>query len=561
MCSVFGGEIGDIVEDFREANRALRHRGTNFSGEFVESEVGLFHNRLSIIDLDSEANQPFISPKYPHLVLIFNGEIYNYLELKEELAKEGVEFSTTSDTEVLLAMYVKYGKDSLRYLNGDFAFVVFDKRDKSFFLARDRLGNKPLFYSLKNNRLLFASEIKALLKVLGVEFDRDEVSKWLLFSNGSNGKTIYKEIFEFPKAHFGVYKSGKLYLERYWDLRIDNRICDESLALEELESLLCDSLYLRMRSDVPLSMSVSGGIDSTLLAYMAKNLGRSCEFFGLSFDGFDDYSEGEYIRKLEDSLKINVNIINANLESIRDDFRNLVFAQDEIFRSFSIYAQFLLFKEVSKTHKVIIGGQGADECFGGYYHHIGRYIFKNKEEFEKRVNLYGKEALDEYTFGLKCSLDDKLKLKLFKEDNEHGIKKLQKLGFNPPSFEPLLDRFKESFDEGLLLDVLYFNLPNLLRYEDRNSMFFSLENRTPFTDYRLVEFAFRLDSSLKFKNGYSKYILRKLLSKYSLDEFAWRLDKKGFVAPESFCYSKLFGVSGNLFDIRLAIFRELEKRV
>ena len=559
MCSVFGGEIDDNVDIFREANSFLIHRGPDFSGEFIDGGVGLFHNRLGIIDLDSEANQPFKTSKYPHLVLVFNGEIYNYLELKLELEKEGFEFKTKSDTEVLLFMYVKYGKDSLRYLNGDFAFIIYDKRDKSFFLARDRLGNKPLFYSLKNNRFIFASEIKALLEIVGIDFDKDEVSKWLLFSNGSFGKTIYKDILEFPQAHFGLYKNGKLQLEKYWELQAHEIISDESLALEELEFLLTDSLKLRMRSDVPLSMSVSGGIDSTLLACISKRFCKSCDFFGLSFYK-SEFSEIQYIKKLRNALNIDINIVNANLETIEDDFENLVYAQDEIFRSFSIYAQFLLFREVSKTHKVIIGGQGADECFGGYYHHVGRYIFTNKKEFENRVSLYGKEALDEYNFGLKCSLNDELKLKLFKEDNEYGLNKLKELGFNSPSLMPLLDRFESSFDYGLLLDVLYFNLPNLLRYEDRNSMFFSIENRAPFTDFRLVEFAFRLDKSLKFKNGYSKYILRKLLSKYSLDEFAWRLDKKGFIAPESLCYSKLFGGNGNLFDIRLAIFRELEKR-
>ncbi|CAM2802898.1 asparagine synthase (glutamine-hydrolyzing) [Helicobacter burdigaliensis] len=556
MCSICGGTYP--LEIIKKASQKMFHRGPDFSGEFECDGISLAHNRLSIIDLDKEANQPFISPMYPHLVLVFNGEIYNYLELKEELEKEGVEFKTKSDTEVLLAMYAKFGKDFLKYLNGDFAFAIFDKRDKSFFLARDRLGNKPLFYSLKNNKLLFASEIKALLEVLGVEFEKEEVSKWLLFSNGSREKTIYKGIYEFPKAHFGIFKDGRLKLERYWELEIKQEISSMDKALEELEDLLLSALSLRLRSDVKVAMAVSGGIDSSILACFARKTNKECMFFGINFQNNASGDESEFIKQLAKDLDVKVNFISPKPSDIKRDFRDLCYFQDEIFRSFSQYSQFSLFKSISPFCKVVLGGQGADELFGGYYHHVGRYIFKNPSAFKDRVKLYGNEALKEYLFGLKCSLDRELKLQIFKEDNHKNIEKLKQINMPIPKMEHLLDRFNADFNYGLWLDTMEYNLPNLLRYEDRNAMAHSLENRTPFTDFRLVEFAFRLDEGLKFQKGYSKYILRVLLDRLGLKELAWRKGKIGFGVPEEKIMQTLGYNYHSLFDIRLEIFKQLQ---
>lgn len=558
MCSICGGTYP--LEIIKKASQKMLHRGPDFSGEFECDGVSLAHNRLSIIDLDKEANQPFISSMYPHLVLVFNGEIYNYLELKAELEKEGVEFKTKSDTEVLLAMYAKFGTRALQKLNGDFAFVIYDKHDKSFFLARDRLGNKPLFYSLKNNRLIFASEIKAILEVVGVAFCEEEVSKWLLFGNGSGEETIYKDIYEFPKAHFGTFKNGKFNTERYWNLEIKQEINDLSLGVEELEELLLSSLRLRLRSDVKVAMAVSGGIDSSILAHLIKKTNAECKYFGINFQDNIGGDESEFIRQLVDDLGIEVNFITPNSNDIEEDFRDLCYAQDEIFRSFSQYSQFLLFKSIAPFCKVVLGGQGADELFGGYYHHVGRYIFSTPNAFKDRIRVYGNESLREYLFGLKCSLAKEEKLQLFTEDNQEEIAKLFNNSLPIPSMEHLLERFQMDFDLGLWLDTLKYNLPNLLRYEDRNAMAHSLENRTPFTDYRVVEFAFKLSNSLKFQKGYSKYILRALLDKLGSKQLAWRKSKIGFSAPEAKIMQALGKQFYSLFDIRFAVFEQLQEQ-
>ncbi|PZT48653.1 asparagine synthase (glutamine-hydrolyzing) [Helicobacter valdiviensis] len=559
MCSICGGTYP--LEIIKKASQKMLHRGPDFSGEFECDGVSLAHNRLSIIDLDKEANQPFISPMYPHLVLVFNGEIYNYLELKAELEKEGVEFKTKSDTEVLLAMYAKFGTRALQKLNGDFAFVIYDKHDKSFFLARDRLGNKPLFYSLKNNRLIFASEIKAILEVVGVAFCEEEVSKWLLFGNGSGEETIYKDIYEFPKAHFGTFKNGKFNTERYWNLEIKQEINDLSLGVEELEELLLSSLRLRLRSDVKVAMAVSGGIDSSILAALVCKNNLQSEFFGICFKGIQEANEKEFMQNLANTLKLKLEIVEASMQAIKSDFKDLVFFQDEIFRSFSIYMQYVLFKNIAlKDCKVVLSGQGADELFGGYYHHVGRYIFSTPNAFKDRIRVYGNEALREYLFGLKCSLAKEEKLQLFTEDNQEEIAKLFNNSLPIPSMEHLLERFQMDFDLGLWLDTLKYNLPNLLRYEDRNAMAHSLENRTPFTDYRVVEFAFKLSNSLKFQKGYSKYILRVLLDRLGLKELAWRKGKVGFGVPERAIMQTLGYNYQSLFDIRYIEFQILRER-
>ena len=559
MCSICGGNYP--LELVKKASETMKHRGPDFSGEFSNGIISLAHNRLSIIDLESEANQPFTSPFCSHLVLVFNGEIYNYKELREELKKQGIPFFTQSDTEVLLHAYAFLGEECLQKLNGDFAFCILDKRDDSLFLARDRMGNKPLFYTLNQEKIFFASEIKAILEIGKFGFDLEEVSKWILFSNGSENKTIYQGIFSFPPASFGRFFNGELKIKKYWECVpcVDDTLGQKE-ALVRLEEILSDAVKIRLRSDVPMALCISGGVDSSILAHLAKRIGVECLYFGINFKETKQ-NEIQHMKQLQKDLGINVSYIAPNLECIKEDFRDLVQNQDEIFRSFSIYLQYLLFKNIAPFCKVVLGGQGADELFGGYYHHIGRYIFAHHKEFENRIRIYGNEALKEYGFGLKCSLDDSLKLKLFREDNQEGMRILQENELPLPSMENLLERFLLDFTQGLWLDAFKYNLPNLLRYEDRNAMQFGIENRTPFTDYRLVEFAFSLESSLKFAKGYSKYLLRLLLERLGSKELAWRVDKVGFSAPE-FVLAQTLGYNvSSLFGIRLAFFEVLKMRL
>ena len=247
--------------------------------------------------------------------------------------------------------------------------------------------------------------------------------------NGGENKTIYKGILNFPPAHFARFANGDLQIKKYWECVpcVDLNLGQDE-ALERLEEILGDAVRIRLRSDVAVALSVSGGVDSSILAHLANKMGAKCHYFGVNFKE-SNQDETKHIKQLQSDLGVEINYIAPTLENIKDDFLNLVQTQDEIFRSFSIYSQYLLFKSIAPFCKVVLGGQGADELFGGYYHHIGRYIFSNPIEFENRIKLYGNEALREYQFGLKCSLGDSLKMQLFFEDNQGGIEKLKKWAF------------------------------------------------------------------------------------------------------------------------------------
>lgn len=561
MCSICGGHYPRAVVE--SASAAMAHRGPDNRGIFVHDNCVLAHNRLRIIDLSDDANQPFSSPFAPHLVLVYNGEIFNYRELRAELVREDVPLSTTSDTEVLFCAFAHWGERCLQRLNGDFAFAVFDTKSGELFLARDRLGNKPLYYTLEQGRLFFASEIKAFFALRSWRFDSLQVASWLAFGGGDCDKTIYEGIMPFPPASFARFAPGDsaLHPVRYWDFAPQSpTITRLDSALDELQELLLDSVRLRMLSDVPVALSVSGGIDSSLIAHCVRVLDAPCKLFGVSFVGFEGSDESAHIAELARDIDRPITQITPNLEHFAQDFPRLVHAQDEIFRSFSIYAQFLLFEALSHHCVVALGGQGADELFGGYYHHIARFVFAHKQALHDRVLLYGKTALDELRFGAQCALSHQAKTRLFADDNAYAFSRLESLGLPRPPLDYLLERFIPDFEQSLWNDVCIFSLPHLLRYEDRNAMWFGVENRCPFTDYRLVEFAFKLDSNLKCAEGFSKYLLRKLLERLGSPNLAWRTDKIGFGAPES-ALLQILGYNYNtIFDVRLCIFDALQKR-
>lgn len=538
----------------------MAHRGRDASGIYSDSFITLAHNRLAILDLSAHGNQPM---EYGNLVLILNGEIYNYKELKSELESAGEAFEGSSDTEVLLRALARFGVEAtLPRLNGDFAFALYDTHAHRLTLARDRLGNKPLYFHYRGKEIFFASEARVVARVVGAEFDALEVNKNLLFGFGSAHKTLYAGVEALPPAHYLSVdlERGSSELKRYWDWeeRVSSQVRRDSLeeALDEFEALLEDSLRLRLCSDVPVALTVSGGLDSSLLASMAYKNGFEAALFGVAFPYDAEACEGKFIQKLADSLAP-VHYVYPSVEGVRGDFSDLVKTQGELFRSLSIYAQYTLYRELGKSCKVSISGQGADELFGGYYHHVGRYLYENPRALESRQKLYGVQAESEYRMGEKCHLPKEAKLAALKRDNEAN---LVRLPFPIPlEWDELLEKFAPSFGEALWGDTFRFTLPFLLRYEDLNAMRFGVENRSPFTDFRVVEFALALPDSWKIAEGYTKYFLRHLAERYIDKELAWRLDKRGFSAPESRWASALGLSESTPFSVRLAIFEELRR--
>ncbi len=566
MCSIAGGNIGK--ELIQKASTAMTHRGPDGSGIFADEYISLAHNRLSIIDLSDEAAQPMFEGE---LVLVYNGEIYNYVEIKGELQSKGVVFHTSSDSEVLLKAYIYWGVACLERFNGDFAFCIYDKKTKKLFMARDRLGNKPFYYTIRGGKLFFASEIKAFKAIQTLEFDEQTLCDSILFNiNDYSEATIYRGIKHLPAAYYGVFyvKSGKLTLKRYWKLREckgANRKFDEkefARACDKFEELLNDALLLRLRSDVEVGVLLSGGIDSSLLAALLAKNNKDMRYFGAVFPSYPSSDEGKYMDIVARLFGLNLVKLSPHIDELKELMDDFLSTQSDMTRSFSTFVQYAVFKELSKYSKVAVTGQGADELFGGYYHHAARFLTQKKQNLKDRIALYGDTAHGEYALGVKCALPTETKKSLIIDDNKKSLAKIRELF---PSYEPnydlLLEKFVSSTQKALYLDTVKFNLPMLLRFEDRNAMRFGVENRTPFTDYRIVEMAHSLPNGYKFRNGYSKFLLRKILARYIGDDIAFRKDKKGFEAPDVAWMRELGRNAEDTVDVRIFFYERLKKLI
>lgn len=566
MCSICGGTLSPVL--IQKASDCMKHRGPDGSGMFEDGTIALAHNRLSIIDLSEEAAQPM---QEGDLVLVYNGEIYNYLEIREELKKKGIAFHTSSDSEVLLKAYSHWGVKSLKRLNGDFAFCIYDKKSKTMFMARDRLGNKPFYYSLKGGKFFFASEIKAFKAVSSLEFDEQILCDAILLNiNDYSKRTVYQDIYHLPPAHYGIYdtKSGKLSLKKYWSLpvtadaskKFDEKEFDQSCAA--FEELFEDALLLRLRSDVNVSILLSGGIDSSLIAAILKKNNRDMHYFGAVFPSYPASDESSFMDTVAKSFKLNLIKLSPKTDELKLLMNDFLATQMDMTRSFSTFVQYAVFKELSQYSKVAVTGQGADELFGGYYHHIARFLTHDAQNLRDRITIYGKEALAEHALGSKFLLPKSLKRMQIMEDNKKPFERIKALFQNyEPNYDLLLEKFVSNPNQALYLDTVKFNLPMLLRFEDRNAMRFGVENRTPFTDYRVVEFAHSLPNSYKFHNGYSKYLLRKILSNYLSDDIVYRKDKKGFEAPDIAWMYELGRKADSIVDIRIFFYERLKQLI
>lgn len=566
MCSICGGNVSSVL--IQKASKTMTHRGPDGNGLFNDGTVSLAHNRLRIIDLSDEAAQPM---QDGDLVLVYNGEIYNYLEIKSELQKKGIVFHTSSDSEVLLKAYRYWGAESLKRFNGDFAFCIYDTKNKTMFLARDRLGNKPFYYTLKGGKLFFASEIKAFKAVSTLEFDEQTLCDSILFNiNDYSQRTVYKDINHLPPAHHGIFdtKNGKLSLKKYWtlsepedaDREFDTIECEKNCT--KFEELFETALLLRLRSDVDVSILLSGGIDSSLIAAILKKNNRDMHYFGAIFPSYPASDESSFMDKVAKSFGLNLTKLSPKIDELKLLMDDFLATQMDMTRSFSTFVQYAVFKELSQYSKVAVTGQGADELFGGYYHHIARFLTYDEQNLRERIAVYGKEALAEHALGTKFSLPENLKKMQIIEDNRKPLEKIKSLFKNyEPNYDLLLEKFVSSPNHALHRDTVKFNLPMLLRFEDRNAMRFGVENRTPFTDYRVVEFAHSLPNAYKFHNGYSKFLLRKILSNYLSDDIVYRKDKKGFEAPDMAWMRELGQTAKDTIDIRIFFYERLKQLI
>ena len=533
MCGILGSINFDNKDLFKNSLELLNHRGPDNKSIYEYKNILFGHTRLSIIDLETQSNQPM---EVDNLVIIFNGEIYNYIEIKEELLKLGYKFKTNSDTEVILKSYQEWGQSCVERFNGMWAFSILDKDKNILFLSRDRLGVKPLYYIHREDKFIFASEIKALLPFLENKIaNKDELIRYLIYGAQEHKKeTMFKDIYRFPSSHNMIYdiKNRKFELNKYFSFFPKDNKTLENEAINQLKDLIDNSIELRLRSDVKIGMALSGGVDSNIIVSNVYTKNPQIESFSSIYEDNDQINENTNIDKTVKKLNLNQHYVLSDIDGLIKDIEHIVYMQDEPFDTLGIYAQYRVYDDMKKAGvKVSLDGQGADEIFAGYGTYRAVIMRENffKINFWMDYLRYYKPFLFQDIKLCVLSFFPTLFEKLY-------FKKRAKKLFNKKQI--FISSKKSSFydfknlNKKLLNDVLE-DLSVLLRYVDRNSMSKSIESRGPFLDYRVVEFALSLPSSLKYKDGFSKYILRKTFENIVDKNIIWNKEKKGFPVPQN----------------------------
>ncbi|MGE0569065.1 MAG: asparagine synthase (glutamine-hydrolyzing) [Bacteroidia bacterium] len=507
------------------------------SGNFI---AGFAHKRLAIIDVEDSGHQP-MSNAAGEIWITYNGEIYNYLELRKVLESDGFLFRTSSDTEIIINAYKKWGEKCVDYFNGMWAFCIYDKNENIFFFSRDRLGVKPLYYQVNDNAFLFASEQKALVKLS---------QKPASTTDSAIYNYLHSNLLEYESNNFfnGInellpgenlilnYKEQSVHKNQYFKAEelitsINQNLTDKEI-IDLIEEKLVQAVHYRLRSDVEVGNCLSGGIDSSAIAGITKHLGiKNLKCFTASMhEGVSN--EEAFARHVCDSIGGIHHITNPSLEKFQSEIENLIYALDAPIWDTSTYSQFTVMSLVKQNNiKVVLDGQGADELFGGYYHHfLAKWNQSKKDEglfsFIKEVSASNKSIPNPFAFYFKQKI--KQTTHLFDNSSNQFLNKEFVSSIKPL---PINDYFYD-VNQSLIADFGAKRLKSFLRCEDRCSMWHSIESRTPFSDdIELIRLAFSFNGSRKIQNGISKFLLREGVKKYIPSRIFNRNDKVGFETP------------------------------
>ncbi|MGH7508758.1 MAG: asparagine synthase (glutamine-hydrolyzing) [Gemmatimonadales bacterium] len=559
MCGIVG-RVGPAPVSEAEMLRmcdAIAHRGPDDWGTFVEGGVGLGMRRLSIIDL-AGGHQP-IANEDGNVVVVFNGELYNYTSLYAELVAKGHRFITRTDTEVLVHLYEDHGEQMVARLRGMFAFAIWDRARRRLLLARDHFGQKPLFYTESGTTLTFGSEIKALLAddASLAELSPRALDQYLTMRFVQPPETFFARIRALPPAHFMVWENGRSRVERYWDLSYGPKwTYSEADTLDRVDELLAETVKLHLLSDVPVGAFLSGGLDSTLIAsYAARTLGSELRTFSMGIP-YRDLNELPYAAAVAGRYGTR-HFAEEVTPSVVDDLPRLVSALDEPADPLSICLLHLA-RMTARHVKVVLGGDGGDELFGGYDRYAAdRWLDGYRAVPEAVRNLVARQVLqrlpDQFTFK---SVTHKLRwadLMARKTGGERYAESLQFFWFNEahraelytPAFRSqlvgsrpdacLLDLYATPNAEAPIDRMMYVDCMSRLPGQsltilDRASMAYSLESRSPFLDPRFAEFMARVPTSLKIRGRRLRYLERRLGERY-LPPQVLRRRKQGFASP------------------------------
>lgn len=534
-----------LEHDLKKMNEAQKHRGPDGEGVFVDARngqvFGFGHRRLAILDLSPAGHQPMVLKTFKgkRLVLTYNGEIYNYLELRGELQAKGYRFTSGTDSEVLLRAYEEWGQASLEKFNGMFAFAIYDEDKQVIFAARDRFGVKPFYYRETRDSFEFASEIKGILSLgRASSIDDQTVVDYLLTGHlGISERTFFKDIKELRPGHFLKFdlREKKWTMSRWYDLSsrvelLENQFLERPLsrkeAASEVQRVLTDAVRVRLRSDVPVGTCLSGGIDSSSIASIAADLHssqsvglKSSQFIGITASSLDPKNdETAYAKLVAESRNLDWHCVRP--QSFLEKLEEVIQLQDEPFGGLSIFMQEAVMAKASELKvPVLLDGQGGDEVFLGYPKYLQGFGLLGYGGFRPR--MFAKRLASRLGILERRELETELsrtRPNEVKGAKAHLIKYRQALS-NPKKAQ--------------IMDITETNLPQLLRYEDRNSMHHSIETRLPFLDYRMVELGVALPKDMKIDaQGVQKSVLRQAIRGVVPDRVLDRQDKVGFAPPD-----------------------------
>jgi len=546
MCGI-AGYLGKRRFDTKEIEKVLAtmyRRGPDSNGfkeiPYERKFLSLFFSRLNIIDDNNRANQPFI---YKDKYLIFNGEIYNHLELKSELKNKGYFFKTQSDTEVLIKALDYWGESGIKKLEGMWSFFFYDCTKKKGILCRDRFGEKPLFYYHKNNEFIFSSETKTLKKILNkkLSLNKNKISNFL--NNGyralyKNNSTFFKEIQEFPRGCYFIFENKKIIKKDYWEIKYKKNEDSENTSFKKIKECLLKAIEIRLRSDFPIAFFLSGGIDSNSLVFIAKKyFNYNINTFSIigTDNKYDESKEINYSSKILGSKHTNLKIKLSKKDFLEDLLVQTDYHDSPVV-TINSFLQFKLFKKVKQNgFRLTMGGDGADEIFSGYYDHHLLYlneIKKNKElskiSFQNwkkdilpitrnpllnnAVNFSSEENLKKHTYQY-----EKFKNNMFLKKNNYKFKEKQ---------------FVSSVMKNRMINQLrHETVPVLLKEIDSNSMYNSIEHRSPYLDSKLFQECLNMPAAYYVKDGMAKWPLRKITEEFTPNKVRLNKRKTGFNAP------------------------------
>ncbi|WP_024790827.1 MULTISPECIES: asparagine synthase (glutamine-hydrolyzing) [unclassified Lebetimonas] len=548
MCGIVGFNFSN-KNLLNEMQKEIAHRGPDDRGEFIDKNVSLGHVRLSILDLTTHGHQPM---EFENLVLVYNGEIYNFKEIRKELEKEGYRFFSNSDSEVLLKAFHKWGKESIDRFRGMFAFAVYDKLNKKLTLCRDRVGVKPLYYYFDGKNFIFASELKAIRKYKKFEIDKISLAQFFEYGYISRDRSIFEGVKKLLPAYFLEFhlETKKINLKQYWKFENYFNVSakKEEDIIDELEEILIKGIKYRMVSDVDVGVFLSGGVDSSLVSAILQKHYGNIHTFTIGFKE-QKYNESNYARKVANYIKSNhteyILGINEAKEILLNKFSDIY---DEPFGDSSGIPTYLVSKIAKENGvKVVLSADGGDELFCGYERYWYSYNLGKKidniplkklfyhfiDKFENLlINIPIKNMEHKLGF-LKNILKENDWQFIYETMIKNYRDDIKNLGLKENRVIKDYFKFGEKFSimQAMMLWDFYNYLPDdILVKVDRATMANSIEGREPLLDNKIIEYSATIPFNLKYKNGESKYILKKVLEKYLPKELIYR-KKQGFGIP------------------------------